>query len=111
MDEFEKRIGRKTLGNKPASGTAIIEELGDEHVKTGYPIVYTSADSVFQIAAHEGVIPIEKQYEICRIARELLRGEHGVGRVIARPFTGESGSYTRTDGERTSRLHLRAKQS
>lgn len=97
MAEFEKRIGRKTLGNKPASGTVIIEELGDEHVRTGFPIVYTSADSVFQIAAHECVIPIEKQYEICRAARTLLTGEHGVGRVIARPFTGESGSYTRTD--------------
>ena len=100
MEEFEKRIGRKTLGYKPASGTAIIEELGDEHVKTGFPIVYTSADSVFQIAAHEGVIPIEQQYEICRIAREMLTGEHGVGRVIARPFIGESGSYTRTDRRR-----------
>lgn len=100
MEEFEKRTGRRTLGNKPASGTAIIEELGDEHVRTGYPIVYTSADSVFQIAAHESIIPIEKQYEICRIARELLTGKHGVGRVIARPFTGESGSYTRTDRRR-----------
>ncbi|MBP7175731.1 MAG: phosphopentomutase [Thermoclostridium sp.] len=96
MDAFEKRIGRKTLGNKPASGTVIIEELGDEHVKTGFPIVYTSADSVFQIAAHEDIIPIEKQYEICSAARDMLAGEHGVGRVIARPFTGESGSYSRT---------------
>lgn len=100
LAEFERRIGRRTLGNKPASGTAIIEELGDEHVKTGFPIVYTSADSVFQIAAHEDIIPIEKQYEICRIARELLTGEHGVGRIIARPFTGKSGSYTRTDRRR-----------
>lgn len=97
IEAFEQKIGRKTLGNKPASGTVIIEELGDEHVKTGFPIVYTSADSVFQIAAHESVIPIEQQYEICRIAREMLTGEHGVGRVIARPFTGESGSYVRTD--------------
>ncbi|NLM27232.1 MAG: phosphopentomutase [Clostridiaceae bacterium] len=97
IDEFEKRIGTKTLGNKPASGTVIIHELGDEHVKTGFPIVYTSADSVFQIAAHEQVIPIEKQYEICRIARELLQGEHGVARVIARPFTGESGNFVRTN--------------
>ena len=97
VEAFEHKIGRKTLGNKPASGTAIIQELGDEHVKTGFPIVYTSADSVFQIAAHEGVIPIEKQYEICRIAREMLTGEHGVGRVIARPFIGETGNYTRTD--------------
>ncbi|HEY8500369.1 MAG TPA: phosphopentomutase [Clostridia bacterium] len=96
IDEFEKRIGLKTLGNKPASGTVIIQELGDEHVRTGFPIVYTSADSVFQIAAHEQVIPIEKQYEICRTARDLLQGEHGVARVIARPFTGESGNYVRT---------------
>ena len=95
--EFEKQIKRGTLGNKPASGTVIIQELGDEHVKTGYPIVYTSADSVFQIAAHEDVIPIEEQYEICRIARQMLQGEHGVGRVIARPFIGKSGNYTRTE--------------
>lgn len=97
IKEFERRINRGTLGNKPASGTVIIQELGDEHVKTGYPIVYTSADSVFQIAAHEDVIPIDEQYEICRTARRMLRGEHGVGRVIARPFTGKSGNYTRTD--------------
>jgi phosphopentomutase len=97
IDEFEKKIGTRTLGNKPASGTVIIQELGDEHIKTGFPIVYTSADSVFQIAAHEQVIPIEKQYEICRTARALLQGEHGVGRVIARPFTGESGNFVRTN--------------
>lgn len=97
IKEFERRIGRKTLGNKPASGTVIIQELGDEHVKTGYPIVYTSADSVFQIAAHETVIPIEEQYRICRTAREMLTGDYGVGRVIARPFTGESGNYKRTE--------------
>jgi phosphopentomutase len=96
MDEFERRIGRKTLGNKPASGTEIIQELGDEHVRTGYPIVYTSADSVFQVAAHEEVIPLEELYRICKIARELLTGEHAVGRVIARPFIGTSGHYTRT---------------
>lgn len=100
IEEFEKRIGRKTIGNKPASGTAIIEELGDEHVKTGYPIVYTSADSVFQIAAHEEVIPLEELYKMCQIARDLLQGEHGVGRVIARPFTGTSGSYKRTPNRR-----------
>jgi len=100
IDEFEKRIGTKTLGNKPASGTVIIQELGDEHVKTGFPIVYTSADSVFQIAAHEQVIPIEKQYEICRTARDLMQGEYGVARVIARPFTGESGNYVRTNRRR-----------
>ena len=85
------------LGNKPASGTKIIKELGDEHVKTGKPIVYTSADSVFQIAAHENVIPLERLYEICRIAREeILIDKHSVGRVIARPFVGESGNYQRT---------------
>jgi phosphopentomutase len=96
IDEFERRIGRKTLGNIPASGTEIIKQLGDEHVRTGSPIVYTSADSVFQIAAHEEVIPIDEQYRICEVARDLLRGEHEVGRVIARPFTGPSGGYTRT---------------
>jgi phosphopentomutase len=93
---FEEAIGRKTLGNCPASGTEIIQRLGDEHVRTGSPIVYTSADSVFQIAAHEQVIPIEEQYRICQIARDMLRGRHEVGRVIARPFTGASGHYTRT---------------
>jgi phosphopentomutase len=98
--EFEKRIGTKTLANKPASGTAIIEELGDEHVKTGYPIVYTSADSVFQIAAHEEVIPLERLYEMCQIARDILSGEHAVGRVIARPFLGTSGSYKRTSNRK-----------
>ncbi|NLX76716.1 MAG: phosphopentomutase [Clostridiaceae bacterium] len=97
VKEFERRIGRKTLGNKPASGTVIIQELGDEHVKTGFPIIYTSADSVFQVAAHEDVIPVEEQYRICRTAREMLTGDYGVGRVIARPFTGKSGNYTRTD--------------
>jgi phosphopentomutase len=85
------------LGNKPASGTEIIKELGDEHVRTGYPIVYTSGDSVFQIAAHEGVIPLSRQYEICQATRtRVLVGEHSVARVIARPFVGRSGSYTRT---------------
>ena len=97
MDAFEAKIGTKTLGNYPASGTVIINELGEEHVKTGYPIVYTSADSVFQIAMHEDVIPIERQYEICEIAREMLKGEHLVGRVIARPFEGEAGNYKRTE--------------
>lgn len=96
MDEFEKKIGRKTLGNIVASGTQIIEDLGDEHVKTGYPIIYTSADSVFQIAAHEEVIPLEELYKMCEIARELLVGEKAVGRVIARPFLGENGNYIRT---------------
>ncbi|MGB8956296.1 MAG: phosphopentomutase, partial [Tumebacillaceae bacterium] len=96
MDEFERRTGRKTIGNKPASGTEIIKELGDEHVRTGYPIIYTSADSVFQIAAHEEVIPLEELYNMCKIARELLVGEHAVGRVIARPFIGSEGNYSRT---------------
>jgi len=93
---FEERIGRKTLGNYPASGTAIIEELGEEHIKTGYPIVYTSADSVFQIAAHEEIVPLDQLYAWCEIARNLLQGEHAVGRVIARPFVGEVGSLKRT---------------
>ena len=87
--EFEKRTGRKTLCNKPYSGTDVIRDYGEEHLKTGALIVYTSADSVFQIAAHEDLVPIEKLYEYCEIARELLQGEHGVGRVIARPFIGE----------------------
>lgn len=100
IQEFERRIGRKTLGNYPASGTVIIEELGPEHLRTGYPIVYTSADSVFQIAAHEEVIPVEELYRMCRIARELLTGEHAVGRVIARPFVGEPGRFVRTDRRR-----------
>lgn len=97
IKKYEELIGTKTLGNKPASGTAIIQELGEEHVRTGYPIVYTSADSVFQVAAHEGVISIQRLYEICEIARNLLQGEHGVGRVIARPFEGTSGNYKRTE--------------
>ena len=96
IEEFERRIGRKTLGNYPASGTEIIKILGAEHIKTGYPIVYTSADSVFQIAAHKSVIPLETLYEYCRIARELLQGEHCAARVIARPFEGEEGSFVRT---------------
>ncbi len=94
--EFEKRTGLKVLGNKAASGTEIIKELGDEHVRTKKLIVYTSADSVFQIAAHEEVIPVKKLYEICKIAREILQGEHAVARVIARPFIGKPGEYVRT---------------
>ncbi|MDD4237810.1 MAG: phosphopentomutase [Desulfotomaculaceae bacterium] len=93
---YEERIGRKVLGNKVASGTVIIEELGELHMATGLPIVYTSADSVFQVAAHEEIIPLEELYQICRIARELLTGKHAVGRVIARPFTGRPGSFKRT---------------
>lgn len=97
MDEFSKRTGREVLCNLPYSGTEVIADYGDEHIKTGALIVYTSADSVFQIAAHEDVVPVEQLYEYCRIARKLLRGEHGVGRVIARPFTGPlGGPYTRT---------------
>ncbi len=90
---FEKQIGRQTLGNKPASGTEIIKELGEEHVRTGKPIVYTSGDSVFQIATHEDVIPIAELYRMCEIARKLLDGPHRVGRVIARPFTGAPGQF------------------
>jgi len=94
--EFESLIGRKTLGNKPASGTEIIKELGEEHVRSGKPIVYTSGDSVFQIAAHEDVIPIAELYRMCEIARKLLDGPHRVGRVIARPFAGTTGNFVRT---------------
>lgn len=96
IKRFEKEIGTPTIGNYAASGTVIIDELGDKHVASGFPIVYTSADSVFQIAMHEDVIPIERQYEICAIARDMLTGPYAVGRVIARPFTGNSGHYTRT---------------
>jgi phosphopentomutase len=96
MLAFEAEIGRGTLGNKPASGTEILKELGAEHVRTGKPIVYTSGDSVFQIAAHEDVIPIAELYRMCEIARKLLDGKHRVGRVIARPFTGAEGHFTRT---------------
>jgi phosphopentomutase len=94
--EFERLIGRKTIGNKPASGTEIIKELGEEHVRTGKPIVYTSGDSVFQIAAHEDVIPIAELYRMCEIARQLLDGPYRVGRVIARPFAGPAGNFART---------------
>ena len=97
MGPFEKAIGRKTLGNKPASGTEIIKELGEEHMRTGYPIVYTSGDSVFQIATHEEIIPIAELYRMCEIARKLLVGPNEVGRVIARPFTGTPGNFRRTE--------------
>jgi phosphopentomutase len=96
IQRFEQAIGTATLGNVAASGTAIIAELGDEHLATRRPIVYTSADSVFQIAMHEDIYPIERQYEICQIAREMLVGEYAVGRVICRPFEGSSGQYRRT---------------
>lgn len=94
--EFERRIGRSVIGNKPASGTAIIQELGEEHIRTGKPIVYTSGDSVFQIAAHEDVIRVQELYRMCEIARELLDGPNRVGRVIARPFAGTPGNFVRT---------------
>ena len=96
IEPFERAIGKKVLGNKAASGTVIIEELGGEHIRTGCPIVYTSADSVFQIAAHVDVIPLAELYRLCRIAREQLQGPHAVGRVIARPFTGPEGRFQRT---------------
>lgn len=96
LDAFSEKTGRGILCNLPYSGTQVINDYGDEHVKTGDLIVYTSADSVFQIAAHEEIVPLETLYEYCRIARDILQGEHGVGRVIARPFVGESGNYTRT---------------
>ena len=95
--EFERQIGRRTLGNKPASGTEILKELGEEHVRTGFPIVYTSGDSVFQIAAHEDVIAVPELYRMCEIARKLLDGPNRVGRVIARPFTGAAGNFRRTE--------------
>jgi phosphopentomutase len=96
MSEFERRVGRRSLGNKAASGTEIIKELGVEHMRTGSPIVYTSADSVFQIAAHEEVIPLWELYKMCETAREILQGPNQVGRVIARPFAGAPGSFART---------------
>ena len=97
MDAFSAAIGRGWLGNKPASGTAILDELGEEHMRTGKVIVYTSADSVFQIAAHEDIVPVAELYDICRKARAILQGEHAVGRVIARPFIGTgAGHFTRT---------------
>ena len=97
---FEEAIGLPLLGNRPASGTAIIDELGEEHLRSGRPIVYTSADSVFQIAAHKDVVPLERLYEWCAIARRILDGEHRVGRVIARPFEGPPGAFTRTHERR-----------
>lgn len=101
IKQFEDAIGTKTLGNYASSGTVILDELGEEHMRTGYPIVYTSADSVFQIAAHEDIIPLERLYELCGIARSLLTGEYAVGRVIARPFVGEkAGAFVRTKGRR-----------
>ena len=100
IEPFEVRIGRRVLGNRPASGTEILKELGEEHLRTGRPIVYTSADSVFQIAAHEDRIPVDELYRYCRIARAILTGPHAVGRVIARPFVGAPGQFVRTDRRR-----------
>ncbi|BAH06190.1 phosphopentomutase [Clostridium kluyveri] len=100
IEEFQVKIGRKVLGNKVASGTEIINELGKEHVDTGYPIVYTSADSVFQVAAHEKIIPVEELYKMCKIAREMLLGDRTVGRVIARPFIYDKGKYVRTSNRK-----------
>lgn len=100
MRAFERGIGRQTLGNRAASGTAIIEELGPEHIRTGFPIVYTSADSVFQIAAHEEIIPVTELYRMCEIAYELASLRRGIGRVIARPFVGAPGRFTRTANRR-----------
>ena len=96
MEPFEAAIGRGTLANYPASGTVIIDQLGEEHLRTGKPIIYTSGDSVFQIAAHVDVIPLEELYRYCRIARDILRGQHEVSRVIARPFVGGPGTWERT---------------
>src|SRR5437868_3682500 len=100
VQAFEQAIGRKVIGNKAASGTEIIKELGEEHMRTGYPILYTSADSVFQVAAHQEVIPLEELYHICEIARGMLTGDQAVGRVIARPFVGTPGNFTRTEHRR-----------
>ena len=97
IKEFSEKCGRGVLCNKPYSGTEVLKDFGEEHIKSGDLIVYTSADSVFQIAAHEDVVPLEKLYEYCTIAREILTGEHGVGRVIARPFKGENGNFSRTE--------------
>lgn len=100
VESFERAIGRKVIGNKAASGTEIIKELGEEHVRTGYPILYTSADSVFQVAAHQDVIPLEELYHMCQVARAMLTGDHAVGRVIARPFIGTPGAFKRTEHRR-----------
>lgn len=100
IDSFEKAVGKKVIGNKVASGTAILEELGEEHYITGNPILYTSADSVFQLAAHEDIVPLEELYKMCEIAREMLVNEYAVARVIARPFTGKPGEFSRTSNRR-----------
>src|SRR5215213_5992815 len=107
IDPFMHRTGRGVLGNRPASGTEIIQELGEEHQRTGKWIVYTSADSVFQIAAHVETIPLDELYQACAIAREILTGKHAVGRVIARPFAGAPGSYERTSNRHDYSLEPR----
>lgn len=109
IEPFEEKIGRKVLGNRTASGTEIIEELGEEHMRTGRPIVYTSGDSVFQIAVHKDVVPLPTLYQWCRVARRILTGEHSVGRVIARPFTGTPGHFTRTPERRDFSVPLPGK--
>ena len=100
IEPFSAAIGRGVLGNRPASGTAILEELGEEHLRSGRPIVYTSADSVFQVACHEDIVPVELLYEWCAVARRILRFPHAVGRVIARPFAGVAGGFERTPRRR-----------
>lgn len=100
IEEFESKTGRKVIGNKPASGTAILDELAEQHMKTGEVIVYTSADSVFQIAAHEEIVPLDELYKMCKIAREIMMGDNALARIIARPFVGEPGNYTRTSNRR-----------
>lgn len=100
IDEFERKTNRKVIGNKPASGTAIIDELGEQQMKTGEVIVYTSADSVFQIAAHEEIIPLDELYKMCEIAREIMMGDNAVARIIARPFVGQPGAFERTSNRR-----------
>jgi phosphopentomutase len=100
VQRFEQAIGKKVIGNKAASGTEIIKELGAEHMRTGSPILYTSADSVFQVAAHQDIIPLTELYHICQMARDMLTGEHAVGRVIARPFIGTPGAFQRTEHRR-----------
>ncbi|WP_099188162.1 phosphopentomutase [Tepidibacter mesophilus] len=100
IEEFESKTGRKVIGNKPASGTAILDELGEHHMKTGEVIVYTSADSVFQIAAHEEVVSLDELYKMCKIAREMMMGDNALARIIARPFVGEPGNFTRTSNRR-----------
>ncbi len=105
IEEFESAIGRKILGNKPASGTQIIEELGQLHLETGFPIVYTSADSVFQVACHQEIVPVDTLYAWCQAARGILTGDNMVARVIARPFSGKPGSFFRTDGRKDFSLH------